>query len=84
MSHVISTVLIGFLLGLIGGRLSEHVNNFAHIVGPSILILMGIYFVRQHYIHHHFHLQKEKIEKKTKNSIILALVVAMFFHPALK
>ena len=84
MSHVLSTVIIGFLLGLIGGELSRQIDDFTRIIGPSILILMGLYFLRQHYIHHHFHLQQKQLEKKTKNSIILALVIAMFLSPCME
>jgi len=84
LAHVISTVIIGFILGLIGSKLSVHINNFTRIIGPIVLILMGLYFVWQHYIHHHFHLHNERLEKKTKRSIILALIVAMFFSPCLE
>lgn len=84
IAHVISTIIIGILLGLIGGELTEHIEDFTRIIGSSILILIGLYFVRQHYTHHHFHLQKEKLEKKNKTSIILALVIAMFLSPCME
>ena len=84
MAHVVSTVIIGLLLGLIGSELTEHIEHFTHIIAPSVLILMGLYFVRQHYRHHHFHLQQEPVKKKTKRSIILALVIAMFLSPCME
>ncbi|WP_276484807.1 hypothetical protein [Paraflavitalea pollutisoli] len=84
MAHVISTVIIGILLGLIGKELSVHIEHYTRIIAPSILILMGLYFIRQHYTHHHFHLHTKEIKKKTKPSIILALVVAMFLSPCLE
>ena len=84
MAHVISTVIIGLLLGLIGSELAEHIEDFTRIIGPSILILIGLYFVRQHYTHHHFHLQEEQIEKKSKSSIIWTLVIAMFLSPCME
>lgn len=84
IAHVISTIIIGILLGLIGGELTEHIEDFTHIIGSSILILIGLYFVRLHYTHHHFHLQKEKLEKKNKTSVILALVIAMFLSPCME
>lgn len=82
--HVISTVIIGILLGLIGEELADHLDHFTHVIAPSILVLLGLYFIRQHYRHHHFHVEKEKIEKKTKGSIITALVVAMFLSPCME
>lgn len=66
IAHVISTIIIGLLLGLIGSELTEHIEHFTHIIGPSVLILMGLYFVRQHYKHYHFHLQKQQIGRKSK------------------
>ncbi len=84
IAHVISTIIIGILLGLIGGELTEHIEDFTRIIGSSILILIGLYFVRQHYTHHHFQLQKEKLEKKNKTSVILALVIAMFLSPCME
>jgi len=84
MSHVISTVIIGILIGLIGKELSHQLDSFTHIIAPSILILMGIYFIRQHYEHHHFHLHKQKTANKTKRSIITALVIAMFLSPCME
>lgn len=71
-------------MGLIGGELTEHIEDFTRIIGSSILILIGLYFVRQHYTHHHFHLQKEKLEKKNKKSVILALVIAMYLSPCME
>lgn len=83
-SHVISTIIIGVLLGLIGEELGEHFENFTHVIAPVILILLGLYFVRQHYQHKHFHLQGEALQKKTKASIITALVIAMFLSPCME
>ncbi|MEJ7738316.1 MAG: cytochrome c biogenesis protein CcdA [Chitinophagaceae bacterium] len=84
MAHVISTVIIGILLGMIGGKLTQHINDFTHVIGPSILILMGLYFIRQHYKHHHFHLENTLIEKKTKRAIVVGLTVAMFLSPCME
>ncbi|MEJ7830896.1 MAG: cytochrome c biogenesis protein CcdA, partial [Segetibacter sp.] len=84
LAHVFSTIIIGVLLALIGGELAQHLDSFTHIIAPSILILMGLYFIRQHYEHRHFHLQKENLEKKSKRSIITALVIAMFLSPCME
>ncbi len=83
-AHVISTVIIGILLAFIGEALTKHIDQFTRVIAPSILILMGFYFVRQHYRHHHFHVKKEFIEKKSKRSIITALVIAMFLSPCME
>jgi uncharacterized membrane protein YbjE (DUF340 family) len=84
LSHVASTVGIGILLGLIGEELANHLDHFTRVVAPSILVLIGFYFIRQHYRHHHFHLEKEQLERRTKRSIITALVLAMFLSPCME
>ena len=84
LAHVVSTLIIGFLLGLIGAELSESIETFTEIIGPSILILIGLYFIAQHYRHHHFHIDKPPASEKSKASIILALVIAMFLSPCLE
>jgi nickel/cobalt transporter (NicO) family protein len=84
VSHVISTVIIGILLGMIGRELTTFIEDFTRIIGPSVLILMGLYFMRQHYIHHHFHLQQDQLSKKGKSGIIVALVIAMFLSPCME
>lgn len=84
MAHVVSTVIIGILLGLIGSELTAHIEHFTRIIAPSILILLGLYFIRQHYRHHHFHLEKQQIDKKTKKAIVRALVLAMFLSPCME
>lgn len=83
-AHVISTILIGLLLGIIGVELSESVQQFTHIIAPSILILIGFYFIRQHYVHHHFHLENLKTAGRPKSRIISALVLAMFLSPCME
>lgn len=83
-SHVVSTVIVGLLMGLIGSELANALDHFTHIIAPSVLILLGLYFIRQHYRHHHFHIQQKEIAKKTKRSIITALVIAMFLSPCME
>jgi putative Mn2+ efflux pump MntP len=82
LAHVISTIIIGILLGVIGDELKDHIEDFTRVIGPAILILIGIYFIRQHYQHHHFHVDNYKL--KSKNHIIVSLVVAMLLSPCME
>ena len=84
VAHVVSTILIGVLLGIIGVELSESIEQFTHIIAPSILILIGFYFIRQHYVHHHFHVENLKTAGRAKSKIISALVLAMFLSPCME
>ncbi|MBL7734547.1 MAG: hypothetical protein JNL51_03750 [Chitinophagaceae bacterium] len=45
---------------------------------------MWLYFVRQHYSHHHFHIEKKQIARKSKGAVIVALVIAMFLSPCME
>jgi nickel/cobalt exporter len=84
LAHVLSTIFIGLLLGLIGAELSVSITQFSKVIAPSLLILLGLYFIIQHYRHHHFHLHQQNIRKRTKSGIILSLTVAMFLSPCME
>ena len=84
LAHVLSTIVIGIILGIIGQQLSKHIEYFTHLIAPCALILIGLYYIRQHYTHHHFHLQKQEVAGKSKNKIIAVLVLAMFFSPCME
>lgn len=92
ISHTISTVVIGILVGMIGYQLSESYHVFTKYFAPAILILLGlIYFFLEYRhskiktAHQHHHIDVEKIAKrKSKRSIVFTLSVAMFFSPCLE
>jgi hypothetical protein len=84
LAHVISTIIIGILLGVIGIELSDQIEDFTRIIAPTILVLLGLYFLRQHYAHHHFHLQKQQTTRKSKARILGTLIVAMFLSPCME
>lgn len=80
LAHALSTVIIGVVIGILGITLSESVTGFTHIVAPSILIALGIFFIYQHHRHKHFHLHPET-KRLSKNRIVIGLAIAMFFSP---
>jgi nickel/cobalt exporter len=80
LSHALSTVLIGLLIGLLGVKLADNVRYFTHFIAPTILISLGIFYIYQHNRHKHFHLHAQE-KPLSKNKIIAGLVVAMFFSP---
>ena len=92
ISHTISTVVIGILVGMIGYKLSESYHYITHYIAPTILILLGlIYFILEYRhskiksAHQHHHIDVDKIVKrKSKRSIVLTLSLAMFFSPCLE
>jgi nickel/cobalt exporter len=84
LAHGISTILLGFILGYLGAELADTVNHFTHIIAPCILIIMGLFFIYRHHKHKHFLLSEDVKEKRSKRTIITALVIAMFFSPCLE
>jgi len=80
LAHALSTVLIGVAIGLAGVTLADHVDSFAGIIAPSILILLGLFYVYQHHRHKHFHLHAQP-EVLSKRKAVITIAIAMFFSP---
>jgi len=87
ISHMISTIIIGIIVGFVGIKLAESYSHITSVAAPTILLLIGIIYLildfrsskRQH---HHFDLDDENIKKKkSKTAIITSLSVAMFLMP---
>lgn len=78
LSHALSTVLIGFVIGIAGIQLAKSVESFTRYIAPSVLIALGLYYIYQHNRHKHFHIHREIV---ANSKVIISLVVAMFFSP---
>ncbi len=86
-AHIISTIIIGFAVGLLGLKLAESYELVATLVAPVILILLGVILliIGLRSGHHHHHDFQENIKKaKSKTAIITTLAVAMFFSPCIE
>ncbi|HXS56474.1 MAG TPA: hypothetical protein VN726_10150 [Hanamia sp.] len=84
IAHGLSTVAIGFILGILGAQLADKIEYFTHFIAPVILILLGVVFIYRHHNHKHFHLDDDIKKKQSKNKIIIALVLAMFLSPCME
>lgn len=80
MAHVLSTVLLGVIIAGVGASIAEAVHTFSQWLSPALLIILGAYYVYQHYYHHHFHLHKQG----AKWGVVASLAVSMFFSPCLE
>ncbi|MCD8540800.1 MAG: hypothetical protein LRY55_14285 [Leadbetterella sp.] len=83
-AHILSTLLIGWILGLTGHELAHNIEHITHIVAPVILIVMGLVYIYRHYRHKHFHLHGGPIKATTQRNIIISLSVAMFMSPCME
>jgi putative Mn2+ efflux pump MntP len=84
IAHGLSTIILGFFLAFIGSQMAENIEHFTHFIAPVILILLGIIFIYRHHNHKHFHVDDNIKRKKSKRTIILALVLAMFLSPCME
>jgi hypothetical protein len=84
LAHILSTIAIGLVIAYAGVNLHQELSIVFRVFTPLILILMGIYFLWQHHIHNHFHLDQVKGKEKSQLKIILWIVTAMFFAPCLE
>jgi hypothetical protein len=80
LSHALSTVMIGFIIGVAGIQLAENLEIFTRHIAPTVLVALGLFYVYQHHTHKHFHLHRHK-EIVPDTKVIISLVVAMFFSP---
>lgn len=88
-SHMMSTIIIGIIVGFIGIKLSESYNYITKVAAPLVLVLVGIIYVlidlKSSHHHHHFDINNQPIKnKKSKLVIITTLSIAMFFSPCLE
>jgi len=88
LSHVISSLVIGLILGIIGYKLSKSYTDLTELIAAGILVIMGLIYIALDFkknSHHHEHFKNpDKLKKKSPWAIILTLSIAMFFTPCLE
>ncbi len=91
-AHILSTLIVGIIIGIFGYTLSSSYEFITRVAAPLVLLILGLIYIladirenREH--HHHEHINTEKIIKdknKNKTAIITSLAVAMFFSPCIE
>ena len=79
--HIISTILIGVMIGIIGYKFSSTHEFVMRIAAPLILILLGIIFVFLGFKNSHQDENEIFIKSHKKFAIIASLGTALFFSP---
>ncbi len=82
LAHVLSTIILGVIIGIIGMEAANKMSGFTEWFAPLLLILFGIIYVR-HGDHHH-HDEKVKLKTHSFAKIVTTMAVAMFFSPCLE
>lgn len=80
LAHVLSTVLAGGVLAVVGGLLAQQLDAFSHFMAPALLTMLGGFYLYQHYRHRHFHLHRQN----TRWGVVGTLTIAMFLSPCLE
>lgn len=84
-AHAVSTVALGLVLAWAGSFMAAQVEAFTHWVMPIGLIGLGIFFMYQHYTHHHFHLSHEEdVTHASPRRVVGLLALMMFLSPCLE
>jgi putative Mn2+ efflux pump MntP len=83
LSHVASTLIIGWALVFFGWEFSKNFETLTPFIAPAVLIFIGIIFIYRHHKHKHFHVADQQ-HQNSKTKMILTLSVAMFLSPCLE
>lgn len=84
-AHAVSTVALGLVLAWAGHFMAAQLETFTHWVMSIGLIGLGVFFMYQHYTHHHFHLSHEsEVAHASRRRVIGLLALMMFLSPCLE
>ncbi len=83
LSHVASTLLIGWALAVFGWEISQKHKLITPFIAPAFLIILGCIFIYRHHRHKHFHVADQP-HQNSKSKMIFSLSLAMFMSPCLE
>jgi len=83
LSHVASTLIIGWTLVFFGWEVSKNFDGITPYIAPAVLIFIGIVFIYRHHKHKHFHVADQE-HQNSKMKMVMTLSFAMFFSPCLE
>ena len=81
--HLVSTILLGFLMGMIGLRLSASHEALMGIVAPAMFVLIGLIYVYRNYRAegHHHGADISNLGDRSKRKVVTLMATALFFSP---
>jgi putative Mn2+ efflux pump MntP len=81
--HLVSTILLGFLMGMIGLRLSASHETLMGIVAPAMFVLIGLIYVYRNYRAegHHHGADISNLGDRSKRKVVTLMATALFFSP---
>ncbi len=81
--HLVSTILLGLLMGMIGLRLSVSHEALMEIVAPAMFVLLGLVYVYRNYRAegHHHGADISNLGDRSKRKVVTLMATALFFSP---
>lgn len=84
-AHVLGTVILGTILGIIGTTLAHKYEDYIHIIAPVLMIVFGlVYFSINRSYHGDPVGENTKDYRKSKTKVIAIFVLMMFLSPCLE
>lgn len=83
-AHVLGTVLLGIVLGMVGIGLAHQYEDYIHIIAPVLLILFGLVYFTMNPSHHHTIKDEGGGNKRRIRKWIMLFIVLMFLSPCLE
>jgi hypothetical protein len=84
-AHVLGTVALGLVLGMIGKELAEEYGHAINVAASILLIVFGLIYYTVNLPHHHHSQQQDVVKyKRSKRKWILIFIVMMFLSPCLE
>lgn len=84
-AHVLGTVALGLVLGVIGKELAEKYGHAINLGASVLLIIFGLIYYTVNLPHHHHSQQKDVTQyKRSKRKWVLIFILMMFFSPCLE
>ncbi|HTM91937.1 MAG TPA: hypothetical protein VL095_05935 [Flavisolibacter sp.] len=84
-AHVLGTVALGLVLGMIGKELAEEYGHTINVAASILLIVFGLIYYTVNLPHHHHSQQQDVVKyKRSKRKWILIFIAMMFLSPCLE
>lgn len=84
-AHVLGTVLLGVVLGLIGKELQQKYGSTINVASSILLIAFGLIYYTVNLPHHHHPSQQDvKQYERSRRKWILIFIFMMFLSPCLE
>lgn len=85
LAHVLGTVALGVVLGMIGKELEEEYGRVIYVASSVLLIVFGLVYYTVNLPHHHHHTGEDVAGyKRSRRRWILVFIVMMFLSPCLE